>query len=1076
MSTTDTSASSSTSAFVTSLIFNGIVAGVFVILFIKLRPREKRVYEPRVNDPQMDIKTLKTSEKVEEPIPKGYFEWVPFLISKPHSFLIQHCSIDGYFFLRYLSIFGAVSLLGCFILFPILLPVNATNGYNLKGFELLGMSNVVNHKRFYAHVFLSWAYFGMIIYIVYRELYYYVTMKHAIETTPYFKSLVSSRTVIITEVDMIKIDKDILYNKFDNIEKIVFGKNFEDLDKCCDEREKYANKLEKLLNNLVTKCVTKRNKWEKKNQFPEKLNGKPENDFQSYTGKRPTQTLGKSPITIPLVSGKQVDTIEYYFHNLEKLNKKISKYQQNWETNFDSVGAVFITFKDQYNAQKCFQSIDYIFGESVLSGVHPLHNGEHGIKGHATGAIKAAGNLAQNTMKQMFKKPFNDKYIGVSPDDLVWKNLGMDMKKRKAKKTLTNFVLTMMIIFWAIPVAVVGCISNINYLTSIVPFLNFINNCPKVILGLITGLLPTILLALLMSFVPVFIKMAGKFSGLLTLQEIDNYCQKWYYAFQVIEVFIVVTAASSASATVKAIIKKPSLAMTLLAQNLPKASNFYIVNFLLQGLSFPSGILLQLVPLILSKVLGKLLDKTPRQKWARWNTLAAPSWGVLYPVMELFVVIMLVYSIIAPIILVFSTICLTLMYIAYIYTLNYVMAFAFQSKGKNYVRALFNIFCALYLAEICLLGLFIMGKNWGCLVLEVVIMVVTVLSHLYLQQRFLPLLDIVPLSILRMNGVPVDPFDAIDPDVYAKYPHQDQGWKDYKDLEDGLEEEQENEVTEIEQGHQKIRPATDEELRRAHYLSEDADQGPEDVFDDSNELSATQTKTTNANGEPSNTHKNSLTSTLTSNSLQRKSTFVEEDIKKHRGSQDFNSNTAAANGESLSNINSESSEDARLRFHKLHYADIQNLEPPPINEVGGASSRIAQHNMRVNVSEYPDNFANTESLNRHGIKKVLYNFFHPSSSYNFVEVRERLPKVFDLINEDGMPNPADKDNSPYKYPRLDEKPPIIWIAKDPMGVSDNQVAYSGSFNVDVRNDYTGFNGQGKPYYTGDPPDFEKRDF
>lgn len=32
-------------------------------------------------------------------------------------------------------------------------------------------------------------------------------------------------------------------------------------------------------------------------------------------------------------------------------------------------------------------------------------------------------------------------------------------------------------------VAVVGAISNINYLTTKVPFLSFINNCPKVILG-----------------------------------------------------------------------------------------------------------------------------------------------------------------------------------------------------------------------------------------------------------------------------------------------------------------------------------------------------------------------------------------------------------------------------------------------------------------------------------------------------------------------------------------------------------------------------------------------------------------
>jgi hypothetical protein len=50
---------------------------------------------------------------------------------------------------------------------------------------------------------------------------------------------------------------------------------------------------------------------------------------------------------------------------------------------------------------------------------------------------------------------------------------------------------------------VVGSISNINYLTDKVHFLSFINDIPKVILGVVTGLLPAILLSVLMSLVPV---------------------------------------------------------------------------------------------------------------------------------------------------------------------------------------------------------------------------------------------------------------------------------------------------------------------------------------------------------------------------------------------------------------------------------------------------------------------------------------------------------------------------------------------------------------------------------------------
>ena len=69
----------------------------------------------------------------------------------------------------------------------------------------------------------------------------------------------------------------------------------------------------------------------------------------------------------------------------------------------------------------------------------------------------------------------------------------------------TGFVIVM-IIFWAIPVAFVGSISNINYLTNRVHFLKFILNIPPVILGIVTGLLPSIMLAILMALLPIILR------------------------------------------------------------------------------------------------------------------------------------------------------------------------------------------------------------------------------------------------------------------------------------------------------------------------------------------------------------------------------------------------------------------------------------------------------------------------------------------------------------------------------------------------------------------------------------------
>lgn len=182
----------------------------------------------------------------------------------------------------------------------------------------------------------------------------------------------------------------------------------------------------------------------------------------------------------------------------------------------------------------------------------------------------------------------------------------------------------------------VGAISQLNYLETVdgLQWLKFINNLPHFLLGIITNLLPVVMLAVLMSLLPPYLRFMAKTAGLPTLSLIELRTQNFYFWFQVVQVFIVTTMTSAASAAVPEILHNPSSVTSLLAENLPKASNFYISYFILQGLSFASGALLQMVPLILFKVLGKILDSTPRKMYNRWCTLSSLGWGTVLPILE----------------------------------------------------------------------------------------------------------------------------------------------------------------------------------------------------------------------------------------------------------------------------------------------------------------------------------------------------------------------------------------------------------------------------------------------------------
>lgn len=98
------------------------------------------------------------------------------------------------------------------------------------------------------------------------------------------------------------------------------------------------------------------------------------------------------------------------------------------------------------------------------------------------------------------------RYIGLEPTQVIWSNLRIRWWERIVRHSATIAFVVALIIFWAIPTAVVGAISNINFLTDKVKFLSFIDNCPDWLKGAITSLLPVILMSVLMAVLPIILR------------------------------------------------------------------------------------------------------------------------------------------------------------------------------------------------------------------------------------------------------------------------------------------------------------------------------------------------------------------------------------------------------------------------------------------------------------------------------------------------------------------------------------------------------------------------------------------
>ena len=218
------------------------------------------------------------------------------------------------------------------------------------------------------------------------------------------------------------------------------------------------------------------------------------------------------------------------------------------------------------------------------------------------------------------------------PSDIIWSNLKIRGWERYIRYSAAIGFICALIVFWAIPVAAVGAISNITYLIQKAPFLKFLLKIPHAILGVVTGLLPSVLLAVLIALVPPILRLAARLGGAPTYSEVEYSLQNSYFAFQVIQVFLVATLASAATSTISAISKNPSSAATILSTHIPTASNFYISYFIVQGLGVFASTLVSVAGLAITPLLARLLGSTPRKLFLRWNRLASVGWGVVYPI------------------------------------------------------------------------------------------------------------------------------------------------------------------------------------------------------------------------------------------------------------------------------------------------------------------------------------------------------------------------------------------------------------------------------------------------------------
>lgn len=359
-------------------------------------------------------------------------------------------------YLRFLKTSVFICFAGAAITWVILFPVNFTDDGDATQLDRLGFGNVRHKDRLYAHAVVAWVYFGFVMLVVARERIWLIGLRQAWYLARANATRLSSRTVLYLDPPK---EASTVSNPQQN-----FGS---------DARHQWVVKKTKSLDDEVESRndrivrlefaeVSYLRQASKKIAETRRREGLGSADDAAIESARPRERQH-------YLTGNAADLIQHLRNEVKEAVQKVAEKRESYsaeDTNGRNRCAIFVEYATQSAAQRAY-------------------------RGESKSRLQVPPSLAMQS-----------RLIGVVPNEIIWRNLAMPQAERLSKKSMANLLIGLLIIFWSIPTAIIGTVSNVNYLADNVSWLSWINSLPDPLLGLLTGFLPPFLTSQFASYLP----------------------------------------------------------------------------------------------------------------------------------------------------------------------------------------------------------------------------------------------------------------------------------------------------------------------------------------------------------------------------------------------------------------------------------------------------------------------------------------------------------------------------------------------------------------------------------------------
>ncbi|KZT65313.1 DUF221-domain-containing protein [Daedalea quercina L-15889] len=775
----------STSTFSTALVFNAAVFGGELLAFTLLRPYFPAIYQPRTYIPPDDKRASELSRNI--------ILWPWAVLRADYVDIKAVNGLDAYFFVRFLRMMVRILVPIWLISWVVLLPVysvGTTSGTSdsLTQFEFGNVGRNAQ-ARLWAPLVLTWGFTIWILWNVRYEMDHFIHTRQRWLIDPINSSMAQANTVLVTGVPQRYLTEAAITSLFSylpgGVAKVWLNRDLKEMPDLYDRQVKACKVLESAETSLMNTAVKRRNKRLKKEAKAAKKAAKkggappppadPSSDDRRLTDpsiadtergeayadtlvprkKRPTRRLPLLSFlpSLPLV-GKQVDSIDWAREEIAVTTEELRKMRRELGREVARASAAAAAPADE-------RKPDALKPDARTAQTYPPLNSAFVLFNQQIAAHLAAQALTHHAPYRMAQK-----HVGVMPEDVIWGNLNMNPYEAKMRTALSWAATLGLIILWSFPVAFVGAVSNVASLCTTYKWLAWLCKLPSPIIGIISGILSPVLLAVLMALLPVVLRLFARFEGMTTRTAIELSLMNRYFLFLVIHSFLIVTLSSGIIAALPSLVEDTGSIPTTLAEELPKASVFFLSYIILQGLSGTATGFLAYIPLAIYYVKLYLTGSTPRSIYNIKYRLRSVQWGNTFPVVSLLVCITLAYSVISPIINGLAAATFFLYYVLWKYRFLWQLGQprSSESGGRFFPKAIQHVFVGLYIKEVCLAALFFLARDssgkasavpQGALM--IVLIVFTAFFHLILDNSYDPLIHVLPLTLAGEDQVLADP-------------------------------------------------------------------------------------------------------------------------------------------------------------------------------------------------------------------------------------------------------------------------------------------------------------------------------